>query len=606
MAAVWRLVQAAALLHAASCLAPAAVVELDATSFGQNINVDRTRPWLVEFVAPWCGHCQALQPKYEAAAAQHVKLQARKGLPPVAFAKVNCEEHKPVCQSAGVDGYPTVMFYPKGVATARKFSGARSEAGILDFVRRMTRQSLQSLVFDDSVPTEVPTDATRWHNASAWAASEGNARVAFLLVAPMTQSATLPAPAGVDLLHRSFAALAERMQDDLTFARARIDALPALSAVGPYETSRERISAVYSTADAVSVVVRVESEARGLDVFVLSNKPGAAGNAAAGSIPHAATTTMKVSGVRVSVTSVPKTSSPHAVSVALEAWVQLRRFPAVTEISPDNFAAIANNVAGAYVALAVLHEQDVHAYAATAAQSHRGAPPRSAAFMHAITRLANREETPLHVRDRDRFVFGWLDATLYNGFLTQFNLSPADAPQLLVIDTPSKRYWHDFTVKEQEDMETFLHDIARGVAPVQRSGTMAIPQRILNMIGPIPFWSAVVAVALLLLWIVYKLIIVEIMRACCADDKSAGTAEREPARDDGYEEADLQEGNDLHEGDDVHEDDHQQQETGGSEGETWNSEEQQRQEMDAASEVIADPVSPSSAGVRKRAARTRE
>ena len=43
------------------------VVELKSSNFdSQVLNSDSV--WIVEFYAPWCGHCQQLKPEYEKAA----------------------------------------------------------------------------------------------------------------------------------------------------------------------------------------------------------------------------------------------------------------------------------------------------------------------------------------------------------------------------------------------------------------------------------------------------------------------------------------------------------------------------------------------------------
>ena len=54
---------------------------------------------LVEFFAPWCGHCKALAPHYEEAA---TTLKEKK----IKLAKVDCVAEADLCQQHGVQGYP--------------------------------------------------------------------------------------------------------------------------------------------------------------------------------------------------------------------------------------------------------------------------------------------------------------------------------------------------------------------------------------------------------------------------------------------------------------------------------------------------------------------
>jgi protein disulfide-isomerase A6 len=47
---------------------PGPVVELTAANFKKEVLDDKDTMWLVEFYAPWCGHCKQLAPSYELAA----------------------------------------------------------------------------------------------------------------------------------------------------------------------------------------------------------------------------------------------------------------------------------------------------------------------------------------------------------------------------------------------------------------------------------------------------------------------------------------------------------------------------------------------------------
>lgn len=82
---------------------------------------------LVEFYAPWCGHCQALAPHYEAAAttlkAEGIKL-----------AKVDCTVEEALCGEQDVKGYPTLKVMRHGQAS--EYSGPRKTDGIVSYMQK--------------------------------------------------------------------------------------------------------------------------------------------------------------------------------------------------------------------------------------------------------------------------------------------------------------------------------------------------------------------------------------------------------------------------------------------------------------------------------------
>lgn len=77
--------------------------------------------WLVEFYAPWCGHCQRLAPEYEKAA------KALKGIAKIAA--VNQDSEK---VSVSVQGFPTIKFFVDGKMS--DYTGERTAKAIIDFV----------------------------------------------------------------------------------------------------------------------------------------------------------------------------------------------------------------------------------------------------------------------------------------------------------------------------------------------------------------------------------------------------------------------------------------------------------------------------------------
>lgn len=81
---------------------PSKVQPLTANIFGAQV-LGSQQPWIVDFYAPWCGHCQVFKPEFEKVAE---KLDGR-----VHAGKVDCNQFQNLCNEAGVHAYPSVRFY---------------------------------------------------------------------------------------------------------------------------------------------------------------------------------------------------------------------------------------------------------------------------------------------------------------------------------------------------------------------------------------------------------------------------------------------------------------------------------------------------------------
>jgi len=88
------------------------------------------KPVLVEFYAPWCGHCKALEPELERAA---VELS---GVAQVG--KVDATKEEGLAGKFGVNGYPTLKWFPEAnTKSVFEYDGGRTSDTIVDWVKGM-------------------------------------------------------------------------------------------------------------------------------------------------------------------------------------------------------------------------------------------------------------------------------------------------------------------------------------------------------------------------------------------------------------------------------------------------------------------------------------
>ncbi len=81
--------------------------------------------WLIEFYAPWCGHCKKLEPVYEEVGKYYSNSN-------INVVKVDATKYTKSASNFDVRGYPTIKFVSTSIAYT--FNGDRKAADIIDFV----------------------------------------------------------------------------------------------------------------------------------------------------------------------------------------------------------------------------------------------------------------------------------------------------------------------------------------------------------------------------------------------------------------------------------------------------------------------------------------
>ncbi|GMY09787.1 protein disulfide isomerase-like 2-3 [Fagus crenata] len=142
---------------------PSASVELNSRNFDELV-LKSKELWVVEFFAPWCGHCKNLAPEWKKAA-NNLKGKVKLG-------HVDCDAEQSLRNKFNVQGFPTILVFGADKDSPIPYEGAR------------TASAIESFALEQLETNVAPPEVTELTGQDAMEEKCGSAAICFVAFLP--------------------------------------------------------------------------------------------------------------------------------------------------------------------------------------------------------------------------------------------------------------------------------------------------------------------------------------------------------------------------------------------------------------------------------------
>lgn len=133
----------------------------------KDIVLDDSKDVLIEFYAPWCGHCKALAPKYDILAALYVDQGFADK---VTIAKVDATAND---VPDDIEGFPTIKLYKAGdKSNPVTYSGSRSIDDLIKFVKESGKYEVDVTYVEETAEPEPAAEPVKVAEEATESAAE--------------------------------------------------------------------------------------------------------------------------------------------------------------------------------------------------------------------------------------------------------------------------------------------------------------------------------------------------------------------------------------------------------------------------------------------------